>query len=248
MKLAEAVKLTDYTYAFTVDTAANAVMGLVEGVKDLGLNPMLTADMKEGVMKLFNVELINMPDLTSGRYIFAPNHVSDFDAVILGLLHRQMRIVAKTDWTEHPKLAAFVALHYDLYGINRASAESLHRVMKDAIDYFKEDEENKHFLVFNQGTISDFNNNSPERISRIPQVLSLQTEIPVLFVFIEQPSIEHPTRIVFDEPTMIGKKDDYRAMWLERMAKLQDSLIPAARRPKLTYKHANNNKPGDEFF
>jgi len=34
-----------------------------------------------------------MPDLDSKDYILASNHVSDFDAVILGLLHGKIRII-----------------------------------------------------------------------------------------------------------------------------------------------------------
>ena len=248
MNFADVIRQTGDTYAFSVETAPHAVMGLVGAVKEMGLDPKVPKDFKTGIMRLFNVETVNMPDLSSGRYILAPNHVSDFDAVILGLLHPRIRIVSKTDWTQHPKLTEFLGIHYDLYGIDRASAESLHRLMKDAVQYFKEDDVNKHFMVFSQGTISDFNNNAPERVARIAQVLSAQANVQIVNVFVEQPSIEHPTRIVFDEPMTIGKKDDFRSIWLSRMAALQATLQPAARRPKLTHKHANNNKPGDEFF
>jgi 1-acyl-sn-glycerol-3-phosphate acyltransferase len=190
-----------------------------------------------------------MPDLNRGRYIFAPNHVSDVDAPVLGLLHRKMRIVSKNDWTNNEKLKGFLGMHYDLRGLDRASLQSLRDLLTSSVAYFNDNgDDNRHFLVFSQGTISDFNNNSPERISTIAQKISEKTNVPIVIVFAEQVSLSHPTRIVFDEPMLLTKKDDFRQIWLEREKYLQNSLTPPARRPNLTAKHQNNNKPGDLYF
>ena len=189
-----------------------------------------------------------MPDLDNNRFIFTPNHVSDFDAIVLGLLHPKIRIASKDDWTNNEKLRKFLDIHYDLYGFDRKSLQSLHVLLKDSIKYFNDSDENKHFLVFSQGTISNFNNNSLERISTFAQKLSNNTDVPIVNMFVEQVSIYHPTRIVFDEPMKLSKKDDFRKIWLEREKIMQDKLIPPARLPNLSHKHANNNKPGDPFF
>jgi len=189
-----------------------------------------------------------MPDLDNNRFIFTPNHVSDLDALILGLMHPKIRIVAKTDWTNNEKLKPFLNIHYNLYGLDRMSYQSLRDLFADSIDYFNDNNENKHYLIFSQGTISDFNNNSLERISTIAQKISNKTDVSIVNIFVEQVSLYHPIRIVFDNPMKLFPKDDFRQIWLDREKAMQNALIPSARFPTLTYKHANNNKPGDPFF
>jgi len=242
------VAQTNNTYAFNDESSVKGVGVLLDVIKSMGLNPLKTKDLKEGLFSLFNIEIINMPDFDNNRFILAPNHVSDLDALILGLLHPNIRVVAKIDWTSNEKLRQFLDIHYDLHGLDRASLQSLRSLVADSIKYFAKTDENKHFLVFNQGTISDFNNNSPERVSTIAQKISCRADVPVVSVFIEQVSLNHPTRIIFDEPIELSPKDDFRKIWLEREAAMQKSLVPPARLPKLTHKHANNNKPGDIFF
>jgi len=239
---------TGNTFAFDGETSVKGMGALLEIIKDMGFNPMQTNELKKGMMSLFNIEIINMPDLENNRFIFTPNHVSDLDALILGLIHPKIRIVAKTDWTNNEKLRKFLDIHYDLYGLERMSIQSLRDLFTGAVNYFNESGENRHFLIFSQGTISDFNNNSPERITPIAQRISNKTDVPVVIMFIEQVSFDHPTRIVFDNPMKISPENDFREIWLEREKALQKTLIPPARLPKLTYKHANNNKPGDPFF
>lgn len=157
-------------------------------------------------------------------------------------------LFSKNDWTNNQKLRRFLDIHYDLYGLDRTSIQSLRALLMDSIAYFNDSDENKHFLVFSQGTISDFNNNSLERISTIAQKISDRTDVPIVNMFIEQVSLYHPTRIVFDKAMRLSKKDDFRKVWLERETVMQKALVPPARLPKLTHKHANNNKPGDPFF
>ena len=239
---------TGNTFAFDAENSVKGSLILLEIIKDMGLDPLKTGEFKKGLMFLFNIEIINMPDLENGRYILTPNHVSDFDALILGLLHPRIRIVAKTDWTNNEKLKYFLNAHYDLYGLDRMSIHSLRVLLTDSINYFNETDENRHFLIFSQGTISDFNNNSPERITTVAQKISDKTGVSIINMFIEQVSFVNPTHIIFDEPLKLSKEDDFRKIWLEREKIMQDKLIPPARMPILTYKHANNNKPGDEFF
>lgn len=242
------ISKTGSTYVFNNETSVAGIGVLLEVIKDMGLDPMKTEDLKEGIMFLFNIEMVNMPDLENQRFIFTPNHVSDLDAIILGLLHPKIRIVSKSDWTNNEKLRRFLDIHYDLYGLERTSLQSLRGLLTDSIHYFNDSDENKHYLVFSQGTISDFNNNSVERISSIAQKVSDKTGVPIVNMFIEQASLYHPTRIVFDQPMKLSPKDDFRKIWLEREAAMQKTLVPPARLPKLSHKHANNNKPGDPFF
>ena len=239
---------TGNTYVFNSQTSVEGFGILFEVIKDMGLNPMNTQDLRHGMMFLFDIEVFNMPDLKNNRFIFAPNHVSDLDAVILGLLLPKTRIVSKNDWANNEKLRRFLDIHYDLYGLDRTSLQSLRALLRDSVDYFNESDENKHYLVFSQGTISDFNNNGTERISTIAQKLSGKTNIPIVNMFVEQVSLYHPTRVVFDEPIKLTKKDDFREIWLEREKALQKILSPPARRPILSHKHANNNRMGDPFF
>jgi len=239
---------TDNTYGFNAETSVKGSLILLDIVKDMGLDPMKTEEMKKGVMALFNIEILNMPDLDNNRFIFTPNHVSDFDAIVLGLLHPKIRIVSKNDWIENKRLRQFLDLHYDLYGLNRHSPQSLRNLLTESVKYFNQSDENRHFLIFSQSTISDFNNNSPERISLIAEKISNKTNVPIVNMFVEQVSIYEPTRIAFDEPMILSPTDDFREIWLEREKIMQKTLVPPARRPKLSNKHANNNKPGDPFF
>ena len=241
------IATTGGTYVFNDESSITGIGILLEVIKDMGLDPMKTEDLRKGMMSLFNIEILNMPDLESNRFIFTPNHVSDLDALILGLLNPNIRIVSKDDWTSNEKLRQFLDIHYDLYGLNRASLSSLRGLLVEAINYFS-DNNNKHYLVFCQGTISDFNNNSLDRISPIAKNISEKTGVPIVNVFIEQVSIYYPTRIVFDKPMSFSKKDDFRKIWLEREISMQNALDPPARSPKLSYKHGNNNKIGDPFF
>jgi hypothetical protein len=242
------ISKTENTYVFNDETSVNCFRLLLEVIKDMGLNPINAEDFRKGIMSLFCIEIFNMPDLENNRFIFAPNHVSDFDALILGLLHPKIRIVSKIDWTNNKKLRKFLDMHFDLYGLDRTSFRSLRGLLKDSVNYFNNSDENKHYLIFSQGTISDFNNNSLDRISSIVAKISNKTDVSIVNVFMEQVSLYNPTRIVFDKPMKLSKDDDFRKIWLEREIAMQNALIPPARLPILSYKHANNNKSGDPFF
>lgn len=247
-QFARFIAQTGDTYAFDGESSIAGLGIVFQVIQDMGLKPMHTEEFKRGILSLFNVEVLNMPDLDNSRLIFAPNHVSDLDALILGLLHPKIRIASKTDWTDNEKLKHFLGLHYDLQRLNRACVQSLHTLLKSAVAYFNENTESRHYLLFSQGTISDFNQNSLERISKLAQKISNKADVPIVPLFIEQPSLYHPTRIVFDAPMMVPPEADFRRIWLERETALQNTLSPPARLPKLSHKHSNNNKPGDPFF
>lgn len=246
--LKELITNTGDTYVFNGETSVKTIEVLLAVIKDMGLDPGKTEELRKGLMCLFNIEILNMPDLENNRFIFTPNHVSDFDALVLGLLHPKIRIVSKNDWTNNKALRKFLDIHFDLYGLDRTSLKSLRGLLKDSIEYFNNNDEIRHYLVFSQGTISDFNKNSLERISSIAAKISKKTDVPIVNVFVEQVSLYHPTRIIFDKPMKLSKRDDFRKIWLERETAMQEALVPSARSPKLSHKHMNNNKPGDAFF
>ena len=220
-KMRELIAATGDTYGFDGVSSVEGFGVLLEVIREMGLDPLDSEGFLNGLTGLFRIELINKPDLNTQRSILAPNHVSDFDALIMGLLHPKIRIVSKTDWTDNEKLRRFLDVHYQVYGLDRASLQSLRALLADSVEYFNGSAENRHFLVFSQGTISDINHNSLERISPVAHKISLRTDVPILPVFIEQPSLDHPTRIVFDKPALLSRKDDFREFWLESEKALQ---------------------------
>jgi hypothetical protein len=144
---------TGDTYVFNDETSVKTIEALLAVIEDMGLDPKKTEELRKGIMILFNIEIINLPDLENNRFIFTPNHVSDFDAVILGLLHPKIRIVSKNDWTNNKALRKFLDIYFDLYGLDRTSLKSLRGLLKDSIEYFNNNDEIRHYLVFSQGTI-----------------------------------------------------------------------------------------------
>lgn len=237
------------TYSFDSKKIEQHLDELVKILMDTGVDFTDRKQLKGGFEKLFHIEYCNMPDLTVRNYILASNHVSDFDALILGLLHENIRIVSKNDWVENDALSKFLSLHYDLIGIDRESKINQARALVGLIKYLALPGETRHVLIFPQGTISDINNNSVERVQEGVFALSCKSQTPILPIFVEQANFEFPTRIVFGEPMEIPERNqDFRKLWREQIIALQNSAIPPARRPVLTEKHANNNKPGDPFF
>lgn len=216
---------------------------------EMGVDITDTKQLKAGLERLFHVTYENMPDMGARGYILAPNHISDFDALLLGLVYENILIMSKNEWVENEALMRFMSLHYALVGVNRESSMSQARALVKLVRHLGGAPQPQHALVFPQGTISDIRHNSVERVHAGVFVLSHRTGVPVLPVFIEQPSLQHPTRIVFGAPMDIpGREEDCRAQWRDALIALADGLTPAARTPVLTEKHANNNKPGDPFF
>jgi len=246
--LKQLIETTNNTYSFGSETAGKIVKVLVQSMMERGYDPRTFDGFGKGILEIFDVQTINMPDLTKDRYVMVPNHVSDFDALILAVLHPHIRVVSKSDWAKDEGIRSFWETHFDLYGLDRTSAMSLRNLLRDSFTYFTEETpSDKHMLIFSQGTISDFNKNAPERVSTLAKKIADRSNIKLLPIFVEQPSLHHPTRIVFGTPMQMVEGEDFRTNWLNEMKKLQ-STLPNARQPKLSHKHANNNKPGDEFF
>lgn len=238
----------DNTLSFSGEDAANYLNIFLQKLIDLGVDINNKEDYKKGVFELFHVELINMPDLDKQDYILASNHVSDFDAIILGLLHDRIRILSKKEWVDNEKLMSFVSKYYNLIGVNRNSSGDMTKALIDLTKYIKNDASPKHVLIFPQGTISDINKNSIDRIYHGIFSLSYLTHKPILPIYLEQPSMTANTRVVFGKEYIIKDKEDHRLEWLDELKRLQNTLQPLPRDPILSYKHQNNNKIGDPFF
>lgn len=236
------------TLSFSGEEAADYLKVFLQNLIDLGVDINNKEDYKEGVFKFFKVELHNMPDLNSKDYILASNHVSDFDAVILGLLHDNIRILSKKEWVMNEELMSFVSKYYNLLGVDRKSSSDMTKSLMDLTKYLKNTASPKHVLIFPQGTISDINHNSIDRISNGIFSLSLLTQKPILPIYLEQPSMTDRTRIIFGEEITISNKEDHRREWIEELIAMQKKLDPPPRAPKLSDKHRNNNKPGDPYF
>jgi 1-acyl-sn-glycerol-3-phosphate acyltransferase len=235
-------------FSFSGEDAASYLEVFLQKLTDLGVDINNKVDFRKGIFYLFNIELYNMPDLDSKDYILASNHVSDFDAVILGLLHDKIRILSKKEWVDNEKLMSFVLNYYDLVGVNRNSTGDMTKALINLTKYLKSETSPKHVLIFPQGTISDINNNSIDRVYNGVFSLSYLTQTTILPIYLEQPSMTDKTRIVFGKELLIDNKEDHRNEWIEELKVLQKTLDPLPRPPKLSYKHLNNNKIGDPFF
>jgi 1-acyl-sn-glycerol-3-phosphate acyltransferase len=229
--------------------------------KEAGLNPLVTEDWKKGIYQLFRVRVIDAPDLDAGNYILCPNHVSDLDALILGLLHPRIRVVAKTAWAANEELMGFCKLHYDIVGVYRdpeiarmtdgektAANEHNCKITMDTLKYMKDTGSARHLLIFPQGTISDINKNGLPRIGPGFARIAMSSKARAVNVFLEYPSMEGDTRIVFGAPYAVtDRHHDYRQTWLDGVLALQNRLEDV-RTPVFSEKHAHNNSPGDPYF
>jgi 1-acyl-sn-glycerol-3-phosphate acyltransferase len=237
-----------HTYSFDSETIADILTEMSKMLSEIGVDIANKQQLKTGLEQLFHIEYHNMPNLKQCSYILASNHVSDFDALILGLLHPNITILSKNDWVENKKLMPFLSLHYQLIGIDRQSKVSQTRALVELIKCLNEPQVH-HTLIFPQGTISDINKNSLERIHTGIFILSRKSKTPILPIYVEQVNFNHPTRIVFGEPMDIMiPKEDCQRQWIEQIITLQNSVTPPARSPVLTEKHAHNNRPEEPYF
>jgi hypothetical protein len=229
--------------------------------KETGLDPYITKDWKKGIFKLFGVNIVNMPDLNKENYILLSNHISDFDGIILGLLHPNIKIIAKIGWTNNKELMEFLKLHYNFAGIYRdfeieklsgeEKKEAQNHNIKtniEAYKYLKETGEARHLLIFPQGTISDVNKNKKERIDPSFARIANSTNTKAVNIFLEYPAIGKNTRISGSIPYNTGDKNlDCRQFWIDEIISIQNKL-ENVRNPILSEKHSQNNHPGEPYF
>lgn len=225
------------------------------------LDPYITKEWKKGIFQLFGIKIINMPDLDCENYILLSNHVSDFDGIILGLLHPNIKIIAKTGWTNNNELMDFLKIHYNFAGIYRdfeieklAGEEKkeakIHniKVNIEAYKYLKETGRSQHLLIFPQGTISDINKNGKERINPSFARIAASTNKKAVNIFLEYPFFGGPTRIAGSQPYEIKEYgSDRRQAWIDSVISVQNKL-ENVRSPVLSEKHSKNNNPGELYF
>ena len=235
--------------------------GLFHFFKEAKLNPFRTEEWKQGIFQLFGVQAIHLPNLEAQNYILSSNHISDLDAIILGLLHPRVRIVAKIGWTANKDLMDFLKLHYDIVGVYRnfeidklndderkIAKKHNFNLFRDISKYLKDTSEVHHLLIFPQGTISDINRNSKDRVSAGFAKIANATNTSVVNIFTEYPEIGSNMRIVCGIPyAIVDRNIDYSQAWLNDVLTLQNQLDDV-RSPVLSEKHSLNNAPDEPFF
>ena len=224
--------------------------------KETGLNPYITEEWKKGLFKLFNIQVLNLPDLNEKNYILLSNHISDFDGLILGLLHPNIKIIAKIGWAANTELMDFLGLHYNIVGIYRdfeitepSHKEHNIKINAECYKHLKDTGEPHHLLIFPQGTISDINKNSRERINPSFARIAIATRANVINIFSEYPGADgNNTRIIGGSPYNITDRSlDYSKIWLDDVIRIQNQL-ENIREPVLGEKHSRNNNPDEPFF
>lgn len=223
--------------SYTTTQAVTIIEQICKIVKKLGLNPENRADLFEGVCRIFNIELVNMQNFEQGKYIFVPNHVSEFDGFIFGTLIPNMMVVAKSDWISYPRLNEFIEKLFTLVGVVRKDKSSGLNVLRKCAEHLGKSQDGA-VTIFVQQTIVDLETTTPEDVASGALVIAKKADAPIIPVYCEQVSTEHPTRIVFGSPLSYKDKNDFGEAWLKSEIELRDSLAnPVARRPMLCEKH-----------
>lgn len=223
--------------SYTTTQAVTLFELILNMVGKQGLNPQCRADFFKGVCQIFNFEFVNMENYEQGKYIFVPNHVSEFDGILFGTILPHMLVVAKSDWVSNPHLNSFIEKMFSIVGIVRKDNLSGMNAMKKCMEHLKKSE-NSAVTIFVQQTIADIDMTTPEDIASGALLIAQKTSAQIIPVYMEQVSTEHPTRIVFSSPLTCTDKKEFGNAWLKAELALRDSITePAARPPILCEKH-----------
>jgi len=223
--------------SYTPSQAAVVMKKLAEIFGSMGLRENSRADFQAGYQRLFHLEYSNLPDLAAAPYVFTPNHVSEFDGPLFGILHPHMLVMAKKEWSDDPRMDAFWGQYFQVVGIDRKDRMSGVAGILQCIEHIKK-YENGAVTIFVQQTIADINTNQPEDIASGAFSVHRKTGAAVIPVFCEQVSLDAPTRIVFGDPMETDAKK-FGGDWLEAELRMQGSLAnPPARKPALNEKHS----------
>ena len=223
--------------SYTTDQAVELIEQLNVIIRQQGLDPETRAGFFDGICRVFNIELINRGNYEHGKYVFAPNHISEFDGPIFGTIVPNVLVVAKSDWVSNPKLNRLLEKICSLISVVRTDKSSGMKVLKGCIDHLNESQD-AVVNIFVQQTIADIDITVPGDIATGAWIVAQKASAPVIPVYCEQVSTGHPTRIVFGEPIVCADKEDFGKLWLESELALRDSIKdPAARKPVLCEKH-----------
>ena len=223
--------------SYTTSQAATLFEFICQMVRELGMNPIDRKELLEGTSKIFNLQFINMEDYTHGKYIFVPNHVSEFDGVLFGLLNPKMLVVGKSEWISNPHLNGFLEKLFSIVGVDRKDMSSRINVLRKCIKHL-EKSQNSAVTIFVQRTIADIDATTPEDIGSGAYYIAQKTSAKIIPVYCEQISTENPTRIIFGSPLDCDNKNDFGSLWYKSELALRDSITnPSARPPVLCEKH-----------
>lgn len=223
--------------SYTTQQAAAIFELLYKILGKMGLDPTDRADIFKGLRRIFNIELVNYADYEHGKYIFVPNHVSEFDGLIFGTLIPNMLVVAKTDWISNPHLNEFINRLFKVVGLKRKDGSSGISVLKRCVEHLLKSE-NGAVNIFVQQTIADIDMTTADDVASGAYYIAKRTSAKIIPVYSEQVSAEAPTRIVFGSPLECDDKDDFGEIWMKIELALRDSISdPAARPPVLCEKH-----------
>lgn len=223
--------------SYTTTQAVTLFGQVCKIISKMGLDPECRADFFDGVCKIFNLQFVNMGDFEHGKYVFVPNHVSEFDGILFGVIIPHMLVVAKSDWVSNPRLNSFIDKFFEIVGIVRKDNISGMQALKKCIEHLKKTEDSA-VTIFVQQTIADIDLTTPEDIASGAQFIAQKASAQIIPVYCEQVSTESPTRIVFGSPIICKNKDEFGDAWLKSEFELRDSITaPIARRPILCEKH-----------
>ena len=223
--------------SYTTTQAATLFELICKMISKLGLNPECRADFFEGVRRIFNIQFVNMEDYEHGKYVFVPNHVSEFDGLLFGTIIPHMLVVAKSDWVSNPHLNGFIEKLFTIVGVVRKDAASGMNAIKKCINHLNTSQDSA-VTIFVQQTIADIEITTPEDIASGAYLIAKKASAQIIPVYCEQISTENPTRIVFGSPLICTNKNDFGDAWLKSEFALRDSITtPTARSPILCEKH-----------
>jgi 1-acyl-sn-glycerol-3-phosphate acyltransferase len=201
---------------------------------------------------LVTIKEYNKDSLREGSYILCPNHTSDLDGPVLWTSNENIRIMAKKECFENKFIGKFLE-NLDVVSVDRSKHNGVE--IMQAVRYLKNSDD-KVFMMFPQGTISDINKNALSRVKPGAFVIASLSKKPIVPVFIEQPRFFRKSRVVYGDkfqPDILNdngkidreKLEAARAFWQQEIFRLQQQAIELESRPirkiKLNKKHASNN-------
>ena len=223
--------------SYTTTQAANIFEQICKMVSLLGLNPENRTEFFDGVRKIFNIQLINYDKYKQGKYIFVPNHVSEFDGFLFGIMFANMLVVAKSEWISDPRLNNLTQKMFSIVGLHRKDSSSGIEVLRKCVDYLNGLNDGA-LTIFVQQTIADIEITTPEDVASGACFIARRSSSQIIPVYSEQISAEAPTRIVFGDPLKYTNRKDFGDAWMKSEFELRDSISsPKARPPVLCEKH-----------
>lgn len=238
----------------------NAIKELLSVVHDSDQLRDKIIEVKQMLLNSYQFKVYRMPeDYTTTSYLVATNHLTDSDAPLImsfdyDVMHKvidtypKMFVFAKENCfngTSIPKELTPLLKMEKVVAVDRNSAGGSIGALKEAVRWYSEGKEPKHYLIFPQGTIYDINKDCIDDIERGVFWLAKVIGIPVLPAFIEQAVEGQENRLIFGKPIHVPKNcrdfDEYKTLWLERVIAAQNDLeqltgIPA-RKVELDKEH-----------